>query len=80
VAADGKQDRPAAMRDAMASAGALRVAGFRALMIDVSSQPQDAARQVADAMGARYLALPRADSHRISQFVSQAMKPQATAA
>jgi magnesium chelatase subunit D len=80
VAGDGTTERAAAMRDALASSRAMQLTGHPALLIDVSPQPGEAARQIAAAMGARYLPLPNADATRISRSVAQAMKPGALAA
>ena len=69
IARDGTADRAAALRDAAEAARALRVQGFRAMMIDISATPSDAARQLAGNMGATYLPLPHADASRISRSV-----------
>jgi magnesium chelatase subunit D len=80
IARDGTADRAAALRDAAEAARALRVQGFRAMVIDISATPSDAARQLAGNMAATYLPLPHADASRISRSVSTAMKAGGTSA
>ena len=46
IARDGTADRAAALRDAAEAARALRVQGFRAMVIDISATPSDAARVI----------------------------------
>lgn len=72
VAADGAPGREQARSDALAAARQVRAAGFAALLLDTSPQPQAAARELAEAMGARYLALPHADAAAVSSAVKAA--------
>lgn len=74
IARDGTADRAVALRDAEAAARALRLAGFRTLMIDLSDTRTGPAAKLAEAMGADYLPLPHADASRISASVNAAMK------
>jgi magnesium chelatase subunit D len=74
IARDGTADRAVALRDAESAAKALRLAGFRTLMIDLSDTRTGPARKLAEAMGADYLPLPHADASRISASVNAAMK------
>jgi len=74
IARDGTADRASALRDAEAAAKALRLAGVRSLMIDLSDTRTGPARKLAEAMGADYLPLPHADAARISASVSAAMQ------
>lgn len=67
IARDGQPGREAAHRDALAAARQLRDAGLPALLIDTSPQTQPAAQAVAEAMGARYLALPHADAQQLKR-------------
>lgn len=67
IARDGSPGREGAHRDALAAARQLRDCGLPALLIDTSPQMQPAAQAVADAMGARYLALPHADALQLSR-------------
>jgi magnesium chelatase subunit D len=50
----------------------VRVAGFSALLLDTSPQPQQPARELAQAMGAVYLPLPYAGASVLSQAVRAA--------
>ncbi|MEH6720444.1 MAG: magnesium chelatase subunit D [Aurantimonas endophytica] len=70
IGVDGVAGRAAAAADAHAAARAVRAAGIASLLIDTAQRPGSAARDVADSMGATYLALPRADSHALSTAVS----------
>lgn len=74
IARDGTADRAVALRDAEAAAKALRLAGLRTLMIDLSETRTGPARKLAEAMGADYLPLPHADASRISASVNAVMK------
>ena len=69
VARDGGAGRERAAEDALASARLMRAAGFTALLVDTSPQPQAAGAKVAAEMGARYLPLPLADAAKLSQAV-----------
>ena len=72
VALDGVMDRVRAMADAERVARHLRATGLPALVIDISPRPQPEATRVAAAMGARLLALPRADAAALSRAVRAA--------
>ncbi|PIU15578.1 VWA domain-containing protein, partial [Methylobacterium sp. CG08_land_8_20_14_0_20_71_15] len=72
VARSGAPGRAEAGADALHAAGLLRGAGIRTLLIDTASRPQDAARRLADAMGARYLPLPHADAAAMSTAIRAA--------
>ncbi|MEM6730623.1 MAG: magnesium chelatase subunit D [Myxococcota bacterium] len=69
VARDGTRGRGQAEEDALASARAIRAAGFAALFVDTGPRSQERARRIANEMGARYLHLPYSDVERISQTV-----------
>jgi magnesium chelatase subunit D len=73
LARDGQPDRDRAQADALAAAAELRLGGVQALLIDTAPRPQPAAVKIAEAMGARYLALPYADAARLSGAVKQAV-------
>ncbi|MFM8746555.1 MAG: magnesium chelatase subunit D [Aestuariivirga sp.] len=77
IARDGAASRPAALADAEAAARMLRLAGVRALMIDLADARGGPAQRVAEAMAAQYLALPRADAASISRAVAAAMPTDA---
>jgi magnesium chelatase subunit D len=72
IAQDGSPGRPAAERDALAAARAMRLGGFTALLVDTSRRPEPAARALAAEMNARYLPLPHADAASISAAVRAA--------
>jgi magnesium chelatase subunit D len=69
VALDGAMDRGRAMADAERVAHHLHSTGLPALVIDISPRPQLEAARIAAAMGARLLALPRADAAALSRAV-----------
>jgi magnesium chelatase subunit D len=58
IARDGRPGRAQAATDALAAATEMRLRGFSTLLVDTSPQAQDAAKNLAQAMGAQYLALP----------------------
>jgi magnesium chelatase subunit D len=72
IARDGAPGRARAAEDALAAARALQVDGFAALLLDTSPQPQPPARDLAAAMGARYVPLPYAGAAAVSQVVRAA--------
>ena len=72
VARDGSSGRARAGEDALAAARQMRLAGFAALLLDTSPQPQPTARLLAQAMGATYLPLPYAGAQLLSQAVRAA--------
>ena len=69
IARDGTPGRARAGDDALVAARAMRIEGFASLLIDTSPQPQATARDLAAAMGARYLPLPYAGASLLSQAV-----------
>ena len=74
IARDGTAERAAALRDAELAARAMKLAGVRTLMIDMSDARGTAARHIAETMGATYLPLPHADASLISRAVGSALK------
>jgi magnesium chelatase subunit D len=72
IARDGTPGRARASEDALAAARQMRIEGFAALLLDTSPQAQDTARELAAAMGARYLPLPYAGAAMLSQAVRAA--------
>ena len=72
IARDGTPGRARAGEDALAAARAMRMEGVAALLLDTSPQPQETARALAVAMGARYLPLPHAGAAMLSQAVRAA--------
>ena len=73
IARDGKPGRARAAEDALAAARQMRLDGFATLLLDTSPQPQEPARQLAAAMGARYVPLPYAGAAALSQVVRAAV-------
>lgn len=72
IARDGTPGRARASEDALAAARQMRLEGFAVLLLDTSPQAQEPARQLAAAMGARYLPLPHAGAALLSQAVRAA--------
>ncbi len=73
IALDGMPGRARAAEDALAAARQMQLGGFATLLLDTSPQPQEPARQLAAAMGARYLPLPYAGASALSQIVRAAV-------
>jgi len=69
IALDGSPGRERAHADALAAARRFGSAGVQAVLIDTAAQPQAVAREIALAMGARYLPLPHAGAAAVSQAV-----------
>ena len=78
IARDGTPGRPQAEADALASAATLRALGGTTLFLDTSPRPADQARRMAEAMGARYVALPRTDAQGIHATVTAALPRNAS--
>ncbi|MCJ2067533.1 magnesium chelatase subunit D [Methylobacterium sp. J-030] len=72
VARSGEGGRARAGAEALQAARALRAAGLPTLVVDTGSRGEEA-RAVADAMGARYLKLPRAEAGQLSAAVRAAL-------
>lgn len=73
VALDGTPGRPQAMADAERMARACRAEAMPAAVIDTATRPSQPARELAAAMGARYLPLPRADAQTLSGALGAAL-------
>jgi magnesium chelatase subunit D len=69
IARDGRPGRAQAAADALAAAAEMRLKGFSTLLVDTSPQAQDAAKHLAQVMGAQYLALPYAGANTLNQAV-----------
>jgi magnesium chelatase subunit D len=69
IARSGQPGRAAAEADALAAARAVRVASLGALVVDIAPRPQERARQLATAMGARYHPLPSVEATALSRAV-----------
>ena len=79
IAADGTPGRAQAKDDAEAAAKAIAARGVDALVVDISARPGPEGAALAQAMGGRFLALPRADA-RMLQAAIQAVQPIGKAA
>jgi len=66
VGLDGRGGRARAVEDARSAARAVRAAGVPSVLIDASARPDPAAAALAAEMGARPLALPRADARGLA--------------
>ena len=69
IARDGRPGRAQAATDALAAATEMRLRGFSTLLVDTSPQAQEAAKNLAQTMGAQYLALPYAGANSLNQAV-----------
>ena len=69
IARDGRPGRAQAAADALSAAAEMRLKGFSTLLVDTSPQAQDAAKHLAQVMGAQYLALPYAGANSLNQAV-----------
>lgn len=69
IGRDGRAGRARAAADALAAARRMRTAGHAALLVDTSPYARPGTRDLADAMGARYLPLPHADATALSRGV-----------
>lgn len=68
---NGRPGREAAAEDARGASRRLAEAGVRTLLVDTSPRPQPRARELAEALQAGYLALPRADAAALNQAVRE---------
>jgi magnesium chelatase subunit D len=67
----GNLGRQAAVRDALAVAAQVKVAGFAVVLLDTGPKPQTQASEIAAQMNARYIPLPHADAGEISSVVQR---------
>jgi magnesium chelatase subunit D len=72
VARDGKGGRAESLRDALDAAAAFRAQSVAAVLIDTSPRPEPMAKQIADALGARYVPLPAVNASAIAGAVALA--------
>ncbi|NCP13372.1 MAG: magnesium chelatase subunit D [Sphingomonadales bacterium] len=79
IAADGAPGRAQAKTDAEAAAKAIHARGIDALVVDISARPGPEGAALAQALGGRFLALPRADA-RMIQAAINAVQPMGRAA
>ncbi|WP_366524047.1 magnesium chelatase subunit D [uncultured Tateyamaria sp.] len=73
IALDGTANRAQAGADATQMAAALRGQGVAALVIDMSNRPQPTLQALAITLDAPYIALPRADAHKLTGAVTAAL-------
>ena len=69
----GEPNRAEALQDAETVAAGLNARGIGGVLIDTSTRPADQARRISARLGARYVALPRADARGISTAVTAAL-------
>jgi magnesium chelatase subunit D len=69
VARDGVAGRARARDDALAAARGLRSGGVAAVVIDTSPTQRPQAQELAQEMGAHYLAMPHANAASVSRAV-----------
>ncbi|MEM7664979.1 MAG: magnesium chelatase subunit D [Pseudomonadota bacterium] len=79
IDATGQPGRKQAGEDTRAAAKAIYASGTDALVVDISARPGRDAPELAKAMGARFLALPRADAQTLHKAISSA-QPNAVSA
>lgn len=72
IGRDGQPGRKQAGEDAMASAKALARTGIDSIVIDISARAAREGAALAEALNARFLALPRADARQIANAVEAA--------
>ena len=73
VALDGSADRVVAEADALRLASGIRRAAVPTVVIDTANRPQPGLRSLAGALGATYIALPRADANKLAAILGQAL-------
>ena len=78
VTRDGLGGRATAESEALDTARLFKASGIAALLIDTAPRPQAFSRDLASAMGARYVPLPFADAARMSAAVRQAARAPAS--
>lgn len=71
---EGRPGREQAHADAIQSARELAASGVRSLLVDTSPKPQALARELALAMGARYIPLPQARQGELGRVVRQSLQ------
>jgi magnesium chelatase subunit D len=79
IAADGAPGRPQAAKDAETAARAIAARGIDSLVVDISARPGPEGAALAQALGGRFLALPRADARMLKQAID-AVQPIGKAA
>ena len=77
IAADGSPGRTQAKVDAEAAAKAIYARGIDSLVVDISARPGPEGAALANAMGGRFLALPRADAKMLQAAINAVQPPRA---
>ena len=72
IARDGTPGRQRAKEEAMTAAKQFKALKSRALVINASPRAQQKARELADALGGQYLAMPQADAKGLRNIVQSA--------
>lgn len=72
ITAEGQPGRAQATEDAKTAAKAILARGIDSLVVDISARPGPEGAALANAMGGRFLALPRADARMISAAITAA--------
>lgn len=67
----GHGGRELAQAEAREAARQVRAGGYAAIVVDVSKRGADAARSMAQDMGARYVRLPVADAHKLADLARE---------
>jgi len=73
VALDGTGGRAQSDQDVIRTAQTIRVQRLPCMVVDISPQPQERARNLAQELHAEYLALPLANAHSLSSAVNARM-------
>ena len=73
IALDGSANREMAEEQAARMARAIRAAGTPAVVIDTAMRPNPRLVELARNMGAQYIALPRANAHRMADVLGAAL-------
>ena len=73
IGRNGEPGREAANADALTAARMAGASRYRALLVDISPFGQPLAQALAEAMAARYLALPQANADKLSSAVLAAL-------
>ena len=73
IALDGTANRERAEADALTMARLIRATATPALVIDTANRPQPGLQALSKQMTAPYIALPRADAHRLSGVLQAAL-------
>lgn len=72
ITAEGMPGRAQANEDAKSAAKAIYARGIDSLVVDISARPGPEGAALANAMGGRFLALPRADAKMLQQAIQTA--------